>query len=253
MASFSDKVVLVTGAAAGIGRAAAMRFAEEGAQVCVADLNGSGAEAVAAMVRDRGGDAFGISVDVSREDDNARMVDETLTRFGGLDAAFLNAGFYGQPKPFFDHDLADFDRLIAINLRGAFMGIHATGRAIRADGAIVVTASTAGLLGLATAPGYTAAKHGVIGLVRAAAGPLAERRVRINAICPGAVATAMILDEGEARLSVPADELPMPAFRGMGHAQHVAELALFLASRRAAYLTGSVQVADAGLTSSFAG
>ena len=248
---FEGKVVIVTGGAAGIGRAAALRFAQEGGAVCVADLDLQGAERTAAEIEQAGGVAFGLKADVSCPDDNDRMVEETIDRFGGLDVAFLNAGYLGPYKPFFDHSLEEFDRAIAINLRGCYLGLRATGRAIRENGAIVVTSSTAGLLGFGVNAPYAASKHGALGLVKSAAEALAARKVRVNAICPGGINTAMTKAGGAPDLGVAADELPMPEFRGMGSAEHIAELALFLASRRAAYITGAVHVADGGLMSSF--
>jgi NAD(P)-dependent dehydrogenase (short-subunit alcohol dehydrogenase family) len=248
---FAGKSVIVTGAASGIGKAAAYRFADEGAKVCVADLNLAGAETVAAALKEKGAEAFATKVDVSALEDNDRMVAETVAAFGGLDVAFLNAGYYGPGTSIFDDDISAFDRIIAINLRGCFLGIRAVAKSIRSGGAIVVTGSTGGILGLAVNPAYSASKHGLIGLVRSAAEPLAERGVRINAILPGGVNTPLNFGE-MVDTYYPPDELKMPAFRGYGESQHIAEFALFLASPRAAFINGGAHVADGGLTSSFA-
>ena len=248
---FAGKSVIVTGAASGIGKAAAYRFADEGAKVCVADLNIAGAETVAQALKDKGAEACATKVDVSVKDDNDRMVAETVAAFGGLDAAFLNAGYYGPGTSFFDEDVTAFDRIIAINLRGCFLGIRAVAKAIRSGGAIVVTGSTGGIMGLGINPAYSASKHGLIGLVRSAAEPLAERGVRINAILPGGVNTPLNFGE-MVDTYYPPEELKMPPFRGYGESQHIAEFALFLASPRAAFINGGAHVADGGLTSSFA-
>jgi NAD(P)-dependent dehydrogenase (short-subunit alcohol dehydrogenase family) len=249
--TFDGKAILITGAASGIGKAAAFRFAEEGGAVTVADLDVAGGTKVAEAIGAKGGQAIATKVDIANEGDNERMVAETVAAFGGLDVAFLNAGFYGPGTSFFGDDVNAFDRIIAINLRGTFLGIRAAGKAIRPGGAIVVTGSTGGILGLGNNPAYSASKHGVIGLVRSAAEPLAEKGIRINAILPGGVNTPMNF-ENVADVYVPPDELKQPPFRGYAEAQHIAEFALFLASNRAAYSTGAAHVVDGGLTSSFA-
>ncbi len=248
---FAGKSVVITGAASGIGKAAAWRFAEEGAKVCVADMNAEGAEKVVKMIKDAGGHAFAAKVDVSSQEGNERMVAETVETFGGLDIAFLNAGYYGPGTSFDDDDVSAFDRIIAINLRGCFLGIRAVKKAIRSGGAIVVTGSTGGILGLANNPAYSASKHGLIGLIRSAAEPLANQGVRINAILPGGVNTPLNFGE-MIDTYFPPDQLKMPPFRGYGESQHIAEFALFLASPRAAFINGGAHVIDGGLTSSFA-
>jgi NAD(P)-dependent dehydrogenase (short-subunit alcohol dehydrogenase family) len=248
---FAGKSVLITGAASGIGKAAAFRWADEGARVCIADMDIPRAEKVAEEIRATGGDVFATKVDVSSKEDNDRMVAETVERFGKLDIAFLNAGYYGPGTSFDDDDISAFDRIIAINLRGCYLGIRAVKKAIQPGGAIVVTGSTGGILGLANNPAYSASKHGLIGLIRSAAEPLAGQGVRINAILPGGVNTPLNFGEMVDTYVAP-QELKMPPFRGYGDSQHIAEVALFLASPRAAFINGAVQVVDGGLTSSFA-
>ena len=248
---FAGKSVLITGAASGIGKAAAYRWAEEGAKVCIADMDIPRAETVAEDIRAKGGDVFATKVDVSSSQDNDRMVAETVERFGKLDIAFLNAGYYGPGTSFDDDDVSAFDRIIAINLRGCFLGIRAVKKSIQSGGAIVVTGSTGGILGLANNPAYSASKHGLIGLIRSAAEPLAEQGVRINAILPGGVNTPLNFGEMVDTYVAP-DALKMVGFRAYGESQHIAEVALFLASPRAGFINGAVQVVDGGLTSSFA-
>ena len=248
---FAGKSVLITGAASGIGKAAAFRWADEGAKVCIADMDIPRAESVAEDIRARGGEVFATKIDVSSQADNDRMVAETVERFGKLDIAFLNAGYYGPGTSFDDDDISAFDRIIAINLRGCFLGIHSVKKKIQPGGAIVVTGSTGGILGLANNPAYSASKHGLIGLIRSAAEPLAEQGVRINAILPGGVNTPLNFGEMVDTYVAP-DELKMVGFRAYGESQHIAEVALFLASPRAAFINGAVQVVDGGLTSSFA-
>lgn len=246
MTRFSGKYVLVTGGASGIGRAAALRFAAEGAHVCIADLNGAGAAAVAAEVADR---AVAVEADISTAQGNAAMVASALNPSGKLDVAFLNAGYLGPMDGFEATDEALFDRHLAINLKGAFLGLKAVLPVIADGGAVVVTASTAGILGLHESPAYTAAKHGVLGLVKAATPAFAAKGARINAICPGGVETPMMGSVD--RPIVAPGELERVPLRGMGSAQHVAEVALWLASPAAAFVNGQAQIADAGLLSTF--
>jgi NAD(P)-dependent dehydrogenase (short-subunit alcohol dehydrogenase family) len=246
MSQFAGKYVLVTGAASGIGRAAAFRFAQEGARVCVADIDGDGAAAVACAI---GGGAVAIRADVSLGADNAAMVAAAIGPAGRLDVAFLNAGYLGPMDGFDGTDEMLFDRHMAINLKGVFLGLKAVHSVIADRGSAVVTASTAGLIGLAESPAYTAAKHGVIGLVKASAPAFAARGARVNAICPGGVETPMT-GAGNVDVVAPAD-LPRVSLRGSGSAQHVAEVALWLAGPAAGYVNGHAHVVDGGLLSTF--
>lgn len=247
MQRFDGKVVVVTGAASGIGRAAAIRFAQDGARVFCADLNLAGAEAVAAEI---GGLASAVAVDVTDYASNQAMVAAVIDQAGRLDVAFLNAGFYGAADGLDSVDEALFDRLIMINLKGAFNGIKAVEPVIAPGGAVVVTASAAGVIGHPANPAYSAAKHGVVGLVKSCVDAFAARGARINALCPGGVETPLI---GMADVAmVDPQDLPRVPLRGMGRAQHVAEVALWLASPAAGFVTGQAQVLDAALLSTFA-
>jgi NAD(P)-dependent dehydrogenase (short-subunit alcohol dehydrogenase family) len=248
---FESKVAIVTGAALGMGRATARRFAEEGAKVCVADIDGAGAEDTVRVIREHGGEAFACKVDVSQPADNERMVDETVARYGGLDIAHLNAAILGQLSGFFESTIENFDRVIAVNQRGCYLGLKAVGRAIRPEGAIVVMSSAAGLMGWDQNVAYTAAKHAVIGLVRATAPAFGAKGVRVNIICPGTISTRMFVADPQEDPIVPPSDLKMPPFRGVAKAQHVAELVLYLASSRASFITGAVHTIDGGAMSSF--
>ena len=174
------------------------------------------------------------------------MVAETLAKFGSLHAAFLNAAYLGPVLDFFETDAATFDKIVGINLRGCFFGMQATARAMGPGGSVVVNASTAAMAANQYNAVYTATKHGVVGLVKAAAEPFGARKLRINAICPGYIATPMngVADSVE---PTSADALGPTDFCGMGLPQHIAELALFLASSRSAFLTGAAYLADGGL------
>jgi NAD(P)-dependent dehydrogenase (short-subunit alcohol dehydrogenase family) len=245
--TFAGKVALVTGAASGIGRAAAIRFAQEGARVFCADLNLAGAEAVAAEI---GSSASAVQVDVASYASNQAMVDAVMAQAGRLDVAFLNAGYYGAAEGLDSVDEAFFDKVVAINLKGTFGGIKAVQPVIAQGGAVVVTASAAGVVGHPANPAYSAAKHGIVGLVKSCVDAFAARGARINAICPGGVETPLI---GAADVAmVDPQALPRVPLRGMGSAQHVAEVALWLSSPAAGFITGQAQVLDAALLSTFA-
>jgi NAD(P)-dependent dehydrogenase (short-subunit alcohol dehydrogenase family) len=248
---FEGKVAIVTGGALGMGRAAARRFAEEGANVCVADIDPEGAQATVDAIRKAGGEAFACQVDIAQEDDNDRMVAETVDRYGGLDAAHLNAAILGDLVDFFEGSVANYDRVIAVNQRGCYLGLRSVGRVMRPGGAVVVMSSTAGLKGWNMNAPYSASKHAIIGLVRSAAHAFAARGVRINAVCPGTVNTRMFVDDPAEDAIVPVEDLAMPPFAGIATAQHVAELVLYLASSRAAFVTGAIHTVDGGSMSSF--
>ena len=248
---FEGKIALVTGAALGMGRATARRFAAEGAKVCVVDIIKEGVEETAAMIRAEGGDAFACVADISQEADNERMVDETIARYGALDAVDLNAAVLGEHASFFESTVIHYDRIVAVNQRGTFLGMRAVGRVMRPGGAVVVISSTAGLLGHPANPAYSTAKHAVIGMVRSAAPAFGARGLRINVICPGGVNTRMQTPEPVDDPIVPLENLLPVDFRGVATPQHIAEVVLFLCSSAAGYITGAVHTVDGGGTAAF--
>jgi len=248
---FEDKVVIVTGAALGMGRATARRFAEEGAKVCAADIDAGGAEDTVRVIREAGGEAFSCRVDISREADNDRMVAETVARYGGLDVAHLNAAILGNLSGFFESTAAEFDRVIAVNQRGCYLGLKSVGRAIRREGAVVVMSSAAGLRGWDQNVAYSASKHAVIGIVRSVAPAFAAKGARVNIVCPGTVSTRMFVSDPQEDPIVSPSDLKMPPFAGVAKAQQVAELVLFLSSPRASFITGAVHTVDGGQLCAF--
>jgi NAD(P)-dependent dehydrogenase (short-subunit alcohol dehydrogenase family) len=237
---------LVTGAASGIGRACAIRFAQEGAAVVVADLESAraGAEETVQAIRDQGGDAAFVACDVSRAEDCERVVAETVERYGRLDYAHNNAGI-GVHKRL--HETADdeFDRVIAVNLRGTFLGMkHQIRHMLEAGGgAIVNTSSNAGLRAVRLLSAYTASKHGIGGLTKNAAVEYADEGIRVNAVCPGAIMTPLMARESPDRQQ---EILRPQALSRFGAPEEVAAAVVWLCSDDASFVTGIEMPVDAG-------
>ncbi|MBO0870193.1 MAG: glucose 1-dehydrogenase [Micromonosporaceae bacterium] len=239
------KAGLVTGAASGIGRACAIRFAAEGAAVVVADLATAqaGGQQTVQAIRDAGGQAEYFACDVSGAQDNRALVEFTVQRYGSLDFAHNNAGI-GVHARLADTADEDFDRVIAVNLRGTFLGMkHQIRQMLRAGGgAIVNTASNAGLRGVHLLSAYTASKHGIVGLTKNAAIEYANDNIRVNAVCPGAIMTPLMPDDQARR-----DEIMAPqAMKRFGQPEEVAAAVVWLSSEQASFVTGTAMPVDAG-------
>lgn len=253
MARFIGKSIVVTGAGSGIGRAAAILFAGEGGQVIVADRT-DGADETAATIVANGGTAHAIRFDAGVEEDVVRAIALACDRFGGLDVMFANAGISGGMANIFDTDVALITDVLRVNLIGPFLAIkHAAPRiAERGQGAIVLTASVAGIRSGAGSPAYSASKAGVINLAAVAAQQLSGSNVRVNAICPGLTETGMTRPTFDyARDAGKMDRLGRlnPLRRG-AQPEELAKVALFLASDDASYVNGQAIAVDGGLSSS---
>lgn len=242
-----NKVALVTGASSGIGRAIALIWAREGAKVVVSDINTQAGEETAELVRAQGGDAIFVASDVGKPEDCEALVGRAVAHFGRLDVACNNAGIGGPQAPTADYPLDGWAQVININLSGVFYGMkyQITAMLKTGGGSIVNVASVLGAVGFATAPAYSAAKHGVVGLTQAAALEYSAQGVRINAVGPGFIHTPMIsaLEQDAGVNAMLASAHPIGR---LGRAEEVAELVTWLASDRASFVTGAYYPVDGG-------
>lgn len=249
---FSGRVALVTGAAKGIGAATAAQFAQQGASVVLADIDAAAGEATAARIRTDGGRAIFVPVDVRDEGAVAALVARAVDDFGTLDFAVNNAAIRPDQAPLDQMDLADFDALMAINLRSVAACLkHELRQMLRQDnrGAIVNVSSICGLRPQAASPGYVASKSAVIGLTRSASLDYAPQGIRVNCVAPGLVDTPMVdaaLPASDAVRQQVAGQLSL--FRRFGRAEEVAEACVWLCSDRASLLTGAILPVDGGYT-----
>jgi NAD(P)-dependent dehydrogenase (short-subunit alcohol dehydrogenase family) len=252
---FKGKVALITGGGNGIGKAAAMSFAGRGAKVVVVDRDGAAAEAVAGAIRQQGGDAKAKMADVTKSADVQAYVKAALDAYGRIDCFFNNAGIEGKVAHTAEYDEAMFDQVLNVNVKGVFLGLrHVLPVMIKQKGgAVVNTASVAGLVGTPGMPAYVASKHAVIGLTKTAAGEVGPMGVRINAVCPGPVETRMTQDIAkQLRPDNPASvaaaySAVIPTGR-YATAQEIADVVLFLCSDLAGNISGAQWVVDGGRT-----
>lgn len=247
---FENKVVLVTGAASGIGLASARAFAREGAKVMLADRNADAALSAAEEIKRAGGVASSFAADVADFAACEAMVSHTTQTFGGLHIAFNNAGIpSGIGGEFEDFPVEEWDRLIAVNVSGIFYAMKAEAPALKASGgtAIVNTASVASFIAAPGMAAYVTSKHGVAGLTKAAALDFIRHGIRVNAVCPGFVDTAMLagaIAQPESRAAI---EGQAPIGR-IAAPREIAEAVLFLASDAASYMVGALMRVDGGVT-----
>jgi NAD(P)-dependent dehydrogenase (short-subunit alcohol dehydrogenase family) len=252
---FTGKVAVITGGANGIGRAAALAFAGAGAKLVIVDRDMAGGEGTAGAIRQQGGEARFVAADVTKTAEVQSYVKAALDAFGKIDCFFNNAGIEGRWAYTAEYDEAMFDTVMAVNVKGVFLGLrHVLPVMLKqGSGAIVNTASVAGMVATPGMPAYVASKHAVIGLTKTAAGEVARHGIRINAVCPGPVDTRMI-HSLEAQLN-PADpasvgeryQLAIPTGR-YTTPEEIANMVMFLCSDLASNITGGQFVVDGGRT-----
>lgn len=246
MKILESKIAIVTGAGSGIGREVAIKYAAEGARVVISDIDEKGGNETVAMLRKRGGEAVFIKSDASMPESNQSLVEETLKQFGALHIACNNAGIGGPLAATGKYPVEGWDKVIAINLSGVFYGMRYQIPAMLAasGGVIVNMASILGQTATRSSPAYVAAKHGVVGLTKAAALEYADKNIRINAVGPGYIMTPLLTN------TLPAEVMNslvgLHPIGRLGQPEEVAELVLWLSSSKASFVTGAYYAVDGG-------
>ena len=244
-----NKVVIITGAASGIGRATAQIYAREGARVIIADVNEKGGEETLSMINKQGHQGLFVRTDMTVETDVKTLVDRAMNAHGRLDAAFNNAGIEGMQASSADMPANEFDKIIAVNLKGVYLCMKYQIPAMLkgGGGAIVNTASVAGLVGFPGLGAYVASKHGVIGLTKTAALEYAKAGIRVNCVCPGLIDTPMVGRLGGTDPAMVAALTATEPVGRLGRPSEIGEAAVWLCSDHASFVTGHSMVVDGGL------
>jgi NAD(P)-dependent dehydrogenase (short-subunit alcohol dehydrogenase family) len=250
MKEFKDKVALITGGGSGIGRATALAFAGEGAQVVIGNRNVQRGEETVSMIRTAGGKASFRRTDVLVAAEIEALVDHAIGEYGGLDLAFNNAGLEGDVRPLVEQTEANYDAVMDINVKGVWLSMkyEIPQMLKRGGGAIVNCSSVAGLVGFPGFGIYVASKHAVIGLTKTAALEYSAQGIRINAVNPAVIDTEMVDRFTEAIGSSKEELVPLHPIGRIGRVEEVAETVLWLCSGRASFVTGHSLVVDGGFT-----
>lgn len=242
---YTGKVAFITGAASGIGRATAVAFAVEGAHVAILDRTADALRETEAAVKDAGGNVLAIACDVSIPEQVEAAVAQAVKAFGRIDCAFNNAGVENKAAPLHQTELEEWDRILGINLRGAFLCMkHEVAQMLRQGGGVVVnTSSGAGIRGVAGGASYAASKHAIIGMTRSAALDYAKQNIRVNAVLPGNIATPMMdrFTGGDIQKAIDLE----PVGR-LGKPEEIAEAVLWICSDLGGFVTGASIVVDGG-------
>ncbi len=247
---FQDKAVLITGGSSGIGRAAALAFAREGAQVLIADINADGGAESVHKIEQAGYSAQYMTADVTSTVEVAALVDSIVQRFGKLDIAVNNAGVGGVLAPTHEQSEEQFDQVMSVNVKGVWLCMkHEIPAMLRnGGGSIVNVSSVAGLLGFNRGSIYSASKHAVVGLTKSVALEVANKNIRVNAISPSFVDTPMVSHMTTEYPRMQQNVEQASPMRRLGHAHEIAEAIVWLASEKASFVNGAVLPIDGGLT-----
>lgn len=243
------KIALITGAGSGIGRGSAMVFARHGAKLVLADVNSEGGEETAAMVRAASGEAIFVQADVTRTHEVEALIQRVVAEHGRLDCAFNNAGIDGSMGFTADCSEENWDKVVSVNLRGVWLCMKYEIRQMLAQGggAIVNNASVAGLVAYAGLPAYVASKHGVIGLTRTAAVEYAKQKIRVNAVCPGAIRTPLLAGVIRAGLVTEEQVAGLHPIGRVGTPEEIGETAAWLCGERSSFILGQALAVDGGM------
>ncbi|WP_283656266.1 glucose 1-dehydrogenase [Paenibacillus sp. RC334] len=251
-ATLEGKVITITGAGSGIGRASAVLMASRKAKLVLVDFNTATGEETLELVRKNGGEAVFVQADVSRSEDVQNYIQKAIETYGKIDVAFNNAGILQKFQPFHEISEEEFSRVIGVNLKGIFFGMKYALQVMEKQGYghIINTASTTAIRAEHSLAAYTASKHGVAGLTKAAAIEYVRKGIRINAICPGGVATTLTaaVPQSLQESGYVPEEFPNMRIGRYAEPEELAELVAFMASDGSSYMTGSIIVADGGLT-----
>lgn len=246
---FQGKSVIVTGASSGIGKATALKFAQSGANVVVADVSEKGGQETLSMIQEGEGNGLFVKCNVSQSHDVQNLVEETVNRFGKIDAVFNNAGIEGQMGNTLECTEENFDKVISVNLKGVWlcMKYELEQMLKQGFGSIVNCSSVAGLIGFQGLPAYVASKHGVIGLTKTASLEFAQKNIRVNAVCPGAIMTPMLERVGGGSEQDAEKQFsPLEPMGRVGKPEEIANAVLWLCSDQASFVTGQALAVDGG-------
>jgi|APSaa5957512622_1039677.scaffolds.fasta_scaffold02925_6 3alpha(or 20beta)-hydroxysteroid dehydrogenase len=258
MIDLKDNVTLITGGGSGIGRETCLAFTKAGAIVVVVDIDVEGGEKTVSLIEKLGGESIFIEADVSKSSDVENYVNKTMEKYGRIDTFFNNAGITGPSCPIHEYPEDMFDKVVAINMKGVFLGLKYVLAVMikQGSGSIINTSSTSGMKGYVNLCAYSSTKHAVVGLTRISAGEVAQTGVRVNAICPGPVDTGLIerLASGTGRTAEEQAEIKkrislVSTPRGrFADVNEVARVVIFLASNYSEFINGAVLPIDAGIT-----
>ena len=244
MKQLENKVAIITGAGSGIGKSTALLFAKEGAKVIVSDISEANGKSVVEEIKKSGGEAFFVKADSSKAADHEALVKQTIEKYGALDIAVNNAGIGGPLGVTGEYPIDGWQKVIDINLSGVFYGLrYQIPAMLPKGGSIVNIASILGQAGTKFSPAYVAAKHGVVGLTKAAALEYADKNIRINSVGPGYIKTPLLNSLDEATMKALVGLHPIGR---LGESEEIAELIFWLASSRSSFVTGAYYAADGG-------